>query len=106
MQAGKLERRVTIQRFTETRDEMNEPVKVWADVATVWAQARPNRGSERFTAAQLAGSAVMSFHIRYRADLTAQDRLVYDGVVYEIVAPPRELGRRVVTEIDTVAAMD
>ncbi|RZJ19120.1 MAG: head-tail adaptor protein [Brevundimonas sp.] len=106
MQAGKLERRVTIQRFTETRDEMNEPVKVWADVATVWAQARPNRGNERFAAAQVAGAAVMSFHIRYRADLTVQDRLVYDGVVYEIVAPPRELGRRVVTEIDTVAAVD
>lgn len=107
MRAGKLDRRLTIRRFTETgRNEFNEPVISWADVATVWAQQRPNRGSERFAAAQIAGTAVMTFHIRYRSDITVQDRLVYEGQEYEIVAPPREIGRRVVTEIDAVARAD
>lgn len=107
MRAGKLDRRVTIRRMTgTTTNEFNEPVEVWADVATVWAQQRPNRGSERFAAEQQAGTAVMTFHIRYRSDVSAMDRLIYEGRSYEIVAPPREIGRRVVTEIDAIARAD
>lgn len=107
MRAGKLDRRLTIRRLIETgRDAMNAPVRDWADVVTVWAQQRPQRGSERFAAAQLSGTAVMTFHIRYRDDVTVKDRLVYEGREYEIVAPPREIGRRVVTEIDAVARSD
>lgn len=107
MRAGKLDRRLTIERFTETgRNELNEPIMVWAEVATVWAQQRPDRGSERFAAAQVSGTSVMTFHIRHRDDLTQKDRLVYEGRVYEIIAPPREIGRRVVTEIDAVARAD
>ncbi|WP_421925483.1 phage head closure protein [Neoaquamicrobium sediminum] len=107
MRAGKLDRRVTIRRLTETgRNAFNEPIVEWADVATVWAQQRPNRGSERFAAAQVNGTAVMTFHIRYRSDLSTTDRILYEGREYEIVAPPREIGRRVVTEIDCIARKD
>ena len=107
MRAGKLDRRLTIRRFMETgRNEFNEPILEWADIATVWAQQRPERGSERFAAAQVAGSSVMTFHIRYRPDVTTKDRLGYKGREYEIIAPPREIGRRVVTEIDAIARAD
>lgn len=107
MRAGKLDRRLTILRETQTGvNGFNEPVLAWAPVATVWAQQRPDRGSERFAAAQVAGTAVMTFHIRFRGDVTVVDRLEYEGTVYEIVAPPRELGRRVVLEIDAVARQD
>jgi len=103
MRAGKLDRRIEIHRLTETgRTAFNEPVLSWSKVATVWAQQRPDRGTERFAAAQVNGAAVLSFHIRYRADLTEKDRIVYEGRTYEIVAPPREIGRRSVTEIDCV----
>ncbi|MGH6862465.1 MAG: phage head closure protein [Phyllobacterium sp.] len=107
MRAGKLDRRITIPRFTETgRDQFNAPIKAWAPVETVWAQQRPNRGSERFAADQVAGTSVVTFHIRYRGEVTTMDRLVYENRTYEIVAPPREIGRRVVTEIDAVARDD
>lgn len=107
MRAGKLDRRLTIRRLTETgRNAYNEPIIEWADVASVWAQQRPDRGSERFSAAQVAGTSVMTFHIRYRSDVSVQDRLVYEGREYEIIAPPREIGRRVVTEIDAIARAD
>lgn len=102
MRAGKLDRRVTIRRATETRDDFNNPVQTWADVATVWAQQRPNRGSERFTAQENAGAAVMTFHIRFRSDVTVKDRIQYDGREWDI-ADVREIGRRVVTEIDCTA---
>lgn len=107
MRAGKLDRRVTIRRFiADAPNEFNEALGAWTDVATVWAQQRPNRGSERFAGGQIGSAAVMTFHIRHRADLTALDRIVFDGCEYEIIAPPRELGRRVVTEIDCVARAD
>jgi SPP1 family predicted phage head-tail adaptor len=107
MRAGKLDRRLTIRRLTETgRNAYNEPILEWADVATVWAQQRPERGSERFAAAQVNGTSVMTFQIRYLAGLDVKDRLVYEGREYEIVAPPREIGRRVGIEIDAIARQD
>jgi len=107
MRAGKLDRRLTIRRFGEIgRDEFNAPIVDWHDVTTVWAQQRPDRGSERFAAAQVNGTSVMTFHIRYRGEVTVKDRLLYEGREYEIVAPPREIGRRVVLEIDAIARAD
>ncbi|ORE90199.1 Bacteriophage head-tail adaptor [Stappia sp. 22II-S9-Z10] len=102
MRAGKLDRRVTIQSYTQTgTDIYNVPTFAWADVATVWAQQRPNRGAERFTAAEVAGSSVLTFHIRHRG-VTVQDRLLYGGKTWDIV-DVREIGRGVVTEIDATA---
>jgi SPP1 family predicted phage head-tail adaptor len=102
MRAGKLDRRVTIRRATVTYDAFNEPVQAWADVATVWAQQRPNRGGERFTAQEIAGAAVITFHIRHRSDVTVADRIQHDGREWDI-RDVREIGRRVVTEIDCTA---
>lgn len=102
MRAGKLDRRITIQRATETKDEFNNPVETWADVATVWAEARPMRGAERFQAQEIAGAAVMTFVLRYRADVTVRDRISYDGMTWAI-RDVRKAGRRVATEIDCTA---
>lgn len=103
MRAGKMDRRITIERATVVgKDDFNDDVLEWGPIATVWAQARPNRGAERFTAAEVAGSAVMTFHIRYRDDVTVKDRILYDGKTWNIV-DVREVGRHVVTEIDATA---
>lgn len=104
MRAGKLDRRITIERASLQTNAFNEEVEVWAPIATVWAQQRPNRGAERFTAQEIAGQAVMTFHIRYR-DVTVKDRIIYQGRTWN-VTDVRELGRRVVTEIDAVARGD
>lgn len=107
MRAGKLDRRLIIQRKSITYSDSGEPIETWATLATVWAQARPNRGDERFSVRQLVGTAVMTFLIRYRSDLalTVEDRLSYDGKTWDI-ADLRELGRRVGTEIDATARAD
>jgi SPP1 family predicted phage head-tail adaptor len=103
MRAGKMDRRVSLQRWTETgRDSQNGPIYTWVEIAEVWAQQRPVRGGERLAAQQQTGDKMMGFHIRYRSDLSVKDRVVMDGVAYQI-QDLRELGRRVVTEIDAVA---
>lgn len=107
MRAGKLDRRITIQRASIAASGSGEPVETWADLATVWAQARPVRGEERFATRQLVGTAVMTFYMRYRSDLaiTVKDRISYDGKTWDIL-DVREVGRRVVTEIDAKARAD
>lgn len=107
MRAGKLDRRVTIQRKTVTESGSGEPIEAWNDLATVWAQARPNRGDERFSTMQVVGSAVTTFVVRFRADLavTVLDRLGYDGKTWDIL-DVRELGRREGWEIDAKARAD
>ena len=102
MRAGKLDRVITIQRAVTSPNAFNEPVETWQDVARVWAQQRPNRGAERFTAQGINGDAVLTFHIRWRSDLTVKDRILYEGRVWNIT-DVREVGRRVVTEFDCVA---
>ncbi|MGG7518837.1 phage head closure protein [Allorhizobium undicola] len=107
MRAGKLDRRLTLLRWTETgRDAFNQPLFEWVDYATVWAQQRPNRGEERFSAQQMVGTAVLTFHIRHRFDVSVKDRVEFDGALYEVTAPPREIGRRVVLEIDCTAVAE
>lgn len=107
MRAGKLDRRIIIERASVTALPSGEPVESWSPIATVWAQARPVRGDERFAARQLVGTAVMTFHMRYRADLalTVKDRIIYDGKTWDIL-DIREIGRRVVMEIDAKARAD
>jgi SPP1 family predicted phage head-tail adaptor len=86
MRAGKLDRRLTLQRqvLVET-PPFNERVPTWVDVAEVWAQQRPNRGAERFAAQEINGEAVMTFHIRYRADVTVKDRVAFEETAPEIL---------------------
>lgn len=93
MRAGDLDRRVTIQQRTDTQDSYGEPIAAWADLAEVWAQVTPVRGVERLTAEQLTSDVTTRFRIRYRAGITEQMRLSYEGRVYQIHAV-LELGRR------------
>jgi SPP1 family predicted phage head-tail adaptor len=102
MRAGALDRRLTIQRATTTPNAFNEPVASWTDVATVWAQPRPNRGAERFAAQQIVGQGMMTFQIRYRTDVRVTDRILYQGRIWNVL-DVREVGRRAITEIDAVA---
>jgi SPP1 family predicted phage head-tail adaptor len=62
----------------------------------------PQRGSERFTAQQIIGKAVVTFKTRYRPDITVLNRIRYDSRDYDI-HDVRELGRRDALEIDASA---
>lgn len=106
MRAGKLDRIVTLRRYvTVGKNPLGESIKEWSDVIDLPAQQRPNRGDERFAAQQLSGSAVMTFHVRYRDDISVEDRLFYDGREWNIT-DVREVGRNKLTEIDAVARQD
>lgn len=105
MRAGRLDRRITIQGKTVAQSASGEPQETWSDIATVWAQARPNRGAERFATMQSVGSAVMTFSIRWRANVSVLNRISFDHELWDIL-DVREIGRRVGLEIDCTARAD
>lgn len=84
--AGRLDRRITIQRATVAPDEYGTPIETWQDWACINAHiAYPTTGSgeQQYDAVHLATTNVV-FTIRYRPGLLQTDRIVYDGNNYDI----------------------
>jgi SPP1 family predicted phage head-tail adaptor len=93
MRAGRLDRRVTLQQRTLAQDAQGQQIETWTDVDTVWASKRDLRGREFFAAEATNAEASTVFEIRYRADVTVLNRLVYAGVTHRIIQVA-EIGRR------------
>ncbi len=107
LSAGKMDRKIVLQRFTETFDSYNESVKTWATLATRWASYEPISDGERLRSSETAATLSARFVIRYSsavATLNPKDRLTFDGTTYEILHV-KELGRREGLEI-TAGARD
>ena len=97
--AGKLNRRITIQRATVTYDEFNNPVYTWKDLAKVWAARTDTAGGERLDAAAVGASLLALFLVRYSgvtASVTSKDRLVADGVTFDITNVRRGFSKDIV----------
>ena len=82
--------RITIQKYTETKDEIGNTVMDWADVFICWASAAAARGSEEIEeASTLADRERVDFTVRYSsetASVTAKEhRIVYGDRVYDIL---------------------
>ena len=93
MRAGALTQRVTIERMDYRRDEDGNAVQDphtgevrydWLPLATVWASVEPLTGREFIAAMAVQAETTARIRMRYRPYLTAQDRVVHDGQVYEI----------------------
>jgi SPP1 family predicted phage head-tail adaptor len=107
MRAGRMDRRVTLQRATPTESSSGEPVEAWTDiVARRPASLKSVSGGERQTAPQWVAREQVEFRIRYSsnvADLSPLDRLIYpvpdegdpipEGSIFDIMAV-HEIGRR------------
>jgi len=103
MRAGKLDRLLTVQRYVEGRNAYNEIEKQWVPLyPDVPASKRTQSGREALQAEQVVASSVTVFTIRYKA-ITAQDRILFEGRVYDIESL-NEIGRRRGLEIITKGA--
>lgn len=109
MKPERLDRRITLERFTYTTDSgSGEQVKTWSTLATVWAAKRDVSDSERVASAEVSAEIGTRFQIRWDSSwssLNPKDRVVYDGLIYDIVGV-KELGRREGLEISAIARAD
>lgn len=83
MDAGKLDRRVTIETPATTRGETGGHEETWSTFATLWANVRDPADSRV--------SKVVT--IRYRADITAAMRVRFADGTTARISHLRELGR-------------
>ena len=85
MNTGRLDQRVTIERFTAEQDELGGVIEHWAPLATVWA-VEPLNGREFFAASTTLAEVTTRIRVRYRAGLTVLDRINHEGVLHNIVS--------------------
>jgi SPP1 family predicted phage head-tail adaptor len=106
LRRGDLDRRITFQRKPAPGEDVpNDPMDAgetpWAVVAKVWAQVQemlPSRG-ERLSEGMNLALRPARIRIDYRADITADMRIIYGTRILQIIAPPIELGRRAALEM-------
>lgn len=99
MQAGKLDRKITIQNFTSTQSSFGEPVQTWADYRTaIWAGVEPLTMREGFFAQQTGSKAETKFVIRYTTGIEPMQRVVYKAQNWNIesVINPDERNRELI----------
>ena len=108
MSAGELDRRITIQRATLTRNEFNELIETWTDFVTISAKRREASASESYRAQEIGAEITARFTIRWSSDVkdvNPRDRVSFDDRLYNITAV-RDVGRNHLREIDAVARAD
>lgn len=83
-----LNHRVTLQRRSATPGALGQASATWVSVDTVWAFVEPLRGRDWFSAGQRQSSADVRITLRYRDDVTADMRVVWNGTPHDLSAPP------------------
>ncbi len=81
---GELSERVILQRRVVVQDAYGQATITWTAIATVWARVRAVSGREFFAAAQVQQEQTVKVLIRYRTDLDATCRLVWQGRSHDI----------------------
>jgi SPP1 family predicted phage head-tail adaptor len=101
MEAGPLDRRLTILRSTTATNDFGEEVVSWEPLTTVWASKQDIRDAERYAAQEVAAIITTRFRIRYSslvAGMSPDDRVTCEGIEYGVTAV-KEIGRREGLEI-------
>ena len=93
MRAGKLDRRITIESFSNAVDPHGTPVETWSKFACVRAELIEARTEEYQRAYGEGGNVAVIFRIRWLDDVTTGHRVVYEGRNLNI-RDIKEIGRR------------
>lgn len=105
MNAGDLDRRITLLRRASGTDAFNEASGAWATLATVWANASPVSDGERARAGETLSQMQIRFTVRWSATTSTvdpRDRLTFDGRTYDINGV-KLVGRNAYLEITATA---
>jgi SPP1 family predicted phage head-tail adaptor len=101
MDAGRLDRRVTLKRRKSGVNDFGEPVDEWTTLVTVWANVAPVSDGERWRAGEVQAHITTRFQVRSSAftrGITPKDRLICGGLTYDI-SGIKEVGRLDLLEI-------
>lgn len=86
MEAGRLNRRITIQKKTVTYNSYNEPIEAWADSHTIWSEVITTGGGEFYAAQKVNANTQVVFTVRYTKSINVMNRVKYDDRIFEILS--------------------
>jgi len=81
---GRLRHRVVLQRRSEAADMGGGVALSWVDVAELWAAVTPLAGSESVQAMRLQPLQNFLIRLRFRDDITPENRLLFGQRVLNI----------------------
>lgn len=94
---GGMDQRITLQRIVRTPDGAGGELDSWQDYRLnpcVWAKVIAKAGREGISDGRMVASFVVLFEIWNRQDIDERDRIVWNGVTYNIRGLRQEGGRR------------
>jgi SPP1 family predicted phage head-tail adaptor len=103
MNPGDLTQRITLQSYVEIADGIGGKVAAWSNLAldpNVWAAVKAKGGRESQIEGRMTATFVVVFTIYNRTDLTELDRILWDGVAYNIRGILRRGGATLMLEIE------
>lgn len=84
MGCGALNRRLTFEANTPSRDALGQPIESWSTLATVWAAIDYGNGGEKIENDREIHTSKITFTVRYRADVSVKNRILFEGEYYDI----------------------
>lgn len=97
MRAGSMDRSITIEAPTVTRDEYGCAATTWSTLVSLRAQLI-NRLVDNREGQHVTTDSTATFRTYYYPGVTLDHRILYDGAAYDITGI-KELGRRAGLEI-------
>lgn len=101
MRAGRLDRIITIQRYTASVNENGTPSFAWTNLTAMRAQIVQTNTEEFIRAFGASDETLIIFRTRFHDGLTNADRIMFDGEAFSI-KDMKEIGRRRGLEIRCV----
>jgi SPP1 family predicted phage head-tail adaptor len=76
---GRLDKRVSIQRRSSTKDDYGQEIDSWTTIAQVWAQVKPLGGKERMRNTAMVVESILTHTVTVRYSATLMPPLEADA---------------------------
>lgn len=87
MQAGDLNRRITVLRYSYEVNDMGTPIETWTPILTEWAARFDISDSEKLAGYGAVSTLISRFTVRDSSDtrgISVDDRLQHDGRDWDV----------------------
>lgn len=84
MNIGPLDRLITIEQATITRNDTGGEIRTFNTFITCWAHVLSLGGNEKIMDDAFQAFNITTFYIRYQAGITEKMRIVYNSINYDI----------------------
>lgn len=86
---GKMDRKITIQKWEQSRSTYGSMGNTWTDYKTVWAKYEPVQGTgqdEKFVADRERGEERVEWIVRFDEGINDKRRIVYNDRIFDILS--------------------